>query len=99
MTERNEMIFVDAAMRITEDHNPWNDTGCCEFIDSTDSDGYDEHDINIANRFFSEITRPSNDPYEDYWYGEYTEENQLARTLALLFCAEIYNDERYEEWR
>lgn len=43
---------------------------------------------------FQELLKPNKSSKYDGWYGEFTPENQLARQLGLLICAEVLKDEQ-----
>lgn len=46
----------------------------------------------VAVRYFRQHFMPE-DIVQPYWYGKFTPENRMARSLALLFMAEIVKDE------
>lgn len=75
--------YLDAAMKVSKKR-----IGCCDALYKYDMEMQDS---------FDEIFEPSafiNMKYNEglfnaWWFGDFTKENQLARSLALLFMAEL----------
>src|SRR5271157_3320330 len=103
--------FIEAANLIAEDTDGPNAAkyfngisrppACCNaLVQVSGSIRYDEpHNI-----FFSHFFKPEPDPLvgsweNSFWWGStFIKENQMARTLALLFAAEMVKDTRRRKY-
>lgn len=66
--------------------------GCCHALFLRAYDFTNLQQANCLHSWF-DVTFKPNWEAKGHWYGVCTEENQLARSLALLFMAEIAEEE------
>ena len=82
MTNREK--YIKAAELIKDkDVGDWDFcAGCCEALSF----------VKLNQKPFRDKFMPNNATNWEYWYGKFNKKNQLARSIALLFMAEMEND-------
>ena len=97
MKNLDARIFLLAAKIVTESTGNGAFVGACWGISKAKNKftlGLKEH------KFFESNFMPKEKNVSfDFWYGSPTQENQLARQLGLLLCAEVLKDEQRSQKR
>jgi hypothetical protein len=92
-----EQVYREAARQVTEGENG---SACFAISKATYSfaprhlDYWDKVRLQLSNvDYFAAYLKPEIVDEWGRWYDTFVEENQMARSLALLFMAEISKDE------
>lgn len=83
-------VYLHAAERITE----FKCYGCCAAIEQSCDNSFDFFKTEMfCINHFAEVFKPKNRHIHEYWYGVLSKRNQLSRSLALLFMAEMCDED------